>query len=385
MKQKLKNSKEESEVKKTLKGNKGITLIALVITIIVLLILAGVTIAMLSGENGILSRATETRSTNAEAQADEQAKLAYMGVKTEIIAEKVSNASYNAQSNAGKLGKKVKQDLKGNEWTISPDGTDETVQGEKITMTFTDSSLNNTNEKAIATNKIVYTIELPGAGETTVTLKKDGTEMTSGNSGGSEKTTSSVVFKDGETTVTTPAVGNDVEIGAEKFKVIKITGNKVTAMPYYNLDLTGTDIKQQTSGDTAYSTGQTVAFSSVASATWKANENITLGANESEITTPIANYQTYLRGLGASNVETKIGRYYEVGHAGATITEAEYIGNLSGLNPGSAGRFWLGSSGSGYGYPVCLVSNNGSFSSNSFRRADDYGVRPVIIITISGS
>ena len=35
------------------KKNKGITLIALVITIIVLLILAGVTIASLSGDNGI--------------------------------------------------------------------------------------------------------------------------------------------------------------------------------------------------------------------------------------------------------------------------------------------------------------------------------------------
>ena len=40
-----------------MKGNKGITLIALVITIIVLLILAGVSIAMLSGENSILRRA----------------------------------------------------------------------------------------------------------------------------------------------------------------------------------------------------------------------------------------------------------------------------------------------------------------------------------------
>ena len=34
--------------------NKGITLIALVITIIVLLILAGISIASLTGENGIL-------------------------------------------------------------------------------------------------------------------------------------------------------------------------------------------------------------------------------------------------------------------------------------------------------------------------------------------
>ncbi len=36
--------------------NTGITLIALVITIIILLILAGVTIATLTGENGILRK-----------------------------------------------------------------------------------------------------------------------------------------------------------------------------------------------------------------------------------------------------------------------------------------------------------------------------------------
>ena len=43
---------EEMEKEKTRFNQKGITLIALVITIIVLLILAGVTIAMLTGENG---------------------------------------------------------------------------------------------------------------------------------------------------------------------------------------------------------------------------------------------------------------------------------------------------------------------------------------------
>ena len=41
----------------------GITLIALVVSIIVLLILAGISISMLSGENGILNRATEAKRT----------------------------------------------------------------------------------------------------------------------------------------------------------------------------------------------------------------------------------------------------------------------------------------------------------------------------------
>lgn len=47
-----------------MRKQEGITLIALVITIIVLLILAGVTIAMLTGENGLLSRATSTKEAS---------------------------------------------------------------------------------------------------------------------------------------------------------------------------------------------------------------------------------------------------------------------------------------------------------------------------------
>ena len=52
-------------------NQKGITLVALVITIIVLLILAGVTIAALSGENGILSRASEASVKTKVADAKE--------------------------------------------------------------------------------------------------------------------------------------------------------------------------------------------------------------------------------------------------------------------------------------------------------------------------
>ena len=125
----------------TRKTNKGITLIALVITIIVLLILAGVTIAMLTGQNGILSRAQDTRGTNAYTSSVEQAKLAYMAVKTEIMTQKVANSSYDATKNAGKLAKIVKQDLAGSEWTISPNGIDETVTGEMIKIVYSNATL----------------------------------------------------------------------------------------------------------------------------------------------------------------------------------------------------------------------------------------------------
>ena len=65
-KEKISNMKRDS---------KGITLIALVITIIVLLILAGVTIATLTGDNGILTRATESKEQTELADEKEKVEL----------------------------------------------------------------------------------------------------------------------------------------------------------------------------------------------------------------------------------------------------------------------------------------------------------------------
>ena len=62
-------------LRNTLRRNKGITLIALVVTIIVLLILAGISIAMLTGQNGILNRAAEAKEKTRVAQEDENEKL----------------------------------------------------------------------------------------------------------------------------------------------------------------------------------------------------------------------------------------------------------------------------------------------------------------------
>lgn len=58
-------------MKGTIKKDKGITLIALVITIIVLLILAGVSISMLTGENGIINKATGAKE-NTEIGKEEE-------------------------------------------------------------------------------------------------------------------------------------------------------------------------------------------------------------------------------------------------------------------------------------------------------------------------
>ena len=67
--------KIKDRIKMKTKSNKGITLIALVITIIVLLILAGVTIAALSGDNGILKRAAEAKEQTNQKNDEETEKL----------------------------------------------------------------------------------------------------------------------------------------------------------------------------------------------------------------------------------------------------------------------------------------------------------------------
>ena len=61
---------------RNLSKTKGITLIALVITIIVLLILAGVSIATLTGDNGILNQAQRAKEETKIATDKEQRKLA---------------------------------------------------------------------------------------------------------------------------------------------------------------------------------------------------------------------------------------------------------------------------------------------------------------------
>ena len=58
---------------------KGITLIALVITIIVLLILAGVAIATLTGDNGILTKAAQAKNATEKANAKERIQIEVMG------------------------------------------------------------------------------------------------------------------------------------------------------------------------------------------------------------------------------------------------------------------------------------------------------------------
>ena len=132
-----------------IKKNNGITLIALVITIIVLLILAGVAIAMLSGENGILNKAKDAKEKTEKGQEQEETTLSDYALDMYFIE---NNKKYKCRygmitgfslDNERKVTDKV-QDLK-----------DALPQNESYEILQADGKTKLNNDQQIATGMIV--------------------------------------------------------------------------------------------------------------------------------------------------------------------------------------------------------------------------------------
>ena len=128
-----------------IKNNKGITLIALVITIIVLLILAGVSIAMLTGENGILNQATDARDDTEAAEIREKVELA---VQAAYAAQLAADPASTAELAATAVATQYNTD---NSASISFTGTGPwtaTIDGYTVTLTRSGKTFTVTAEKA---------------------------------------------------------------------------------------------------------------------------------------------------------------------------------------------------------------------------------------------
>ena len=81
------------------KKERGITLVALVVTIVVLLILAGVSISMVLGNNGIVKKATETQAAHDRAYAEDVIESGLKAVQIEVLSNtlptgKTANVAY---------------------------------------------------------------------------------------------------------------------------------------------------------------------------------------------------------------------------------------------------------------------------------------------------
>ena len=109
---------------------RGITLIVLVITIIVLLILAGVSIATLTGENGILTRADNAKTETTKAEAREMIQLetaaSFDNTGKYNVDKAIENLKNNAKIPAEDITKNddrtLKVKLNGYEFSVDENG-----------------------------------------------------------------------------------------------------------------------------------------------------------------------------------------------------------------------------------------------------------------------
>ena len=88
------------------KSNAAITLIALIITIIVLLILAGVTLNMVMGENGIFGKANNAKNKTEVAQYEEELRMCVLELQTDAAA---NGTTFNMETIKNKFVEKVKE------------------------------------------------------------------------------------------------------------------------------------------------------------------------------------------------------------------------------------------------------------------------------------
>ena len=147
-----------------MKNQKGITLIALVITIIVLLILAGVSIAMLTGENGILTQANSAKSETAKQEAVEKINLELNAVKAKIYERIVKYSNYEPESDLGGtitlvngLDQEISKMLQDDTVTFSTTATDADYTWKITNHKLIISYVNETKEVALTSGQIDLT------------------------------------------------------------------------------------------------------------------------------------------------------------------------------------------------------------------------------------
>lgn len=139
---------------KDFKNTKGITLISLVVSIVVLLILAGVSIVTLTGDNGIINRTTEAKRNSKIAEAEEEARLIYADYLIGNKAHATALADLETIYNYDKRNFTMKEDTQGTETingiktNLNPDLT----STEPETDTFTFAS-DDTTTKTITISK----------------------------------------------------------------------------------------------------------------------------------------------------------------------------------------------------------------------------------------
>ena len=140
-------------------NQKGVTLIALIVTIIVLIIIAGISIATLTGDNGVLQQTNAARVTQIEGTAREQVELGCSALKLAIEEAVANDGTYSALDNASKIQYVLVDVLEKDKAGLDGKFTKaDTEEADKIAIKYVGDDYKNATNNTEA--EIIYTIEL---------------------------------------------------------------------------------------------------------------------------------------------------------------------------------------------------------------------------------
>ena len=378
-------------MKNTKKTNKGITLIALVITIIVLLILAGVSIAMLTGDNGILTQANNAKDTTDYKNAEEAVQMETAG----------------SFDNNGKYSKDIaKNNLKNNLGILADDITD-----------------NEDGTLIVKYKGYTFTVDVNGR------LKDEGTPATASAvnaligqvvayEDGSGKVDSWRVYYASDTEmflISTNTVASSTAFGSDSGIPLRKTGASAdysgaadvfsaktesgAGYSYSNVDYGKTYNKLWFDTTTTDKNSRSKATAYLCD---PANWTKYIGSNAPSGTYAVGGptKELFIKSWNASKPQTHV---QEVSLVSADVTAGGYAYNkpdhlynddpiLNTILPATVGRtdglynngtsYWLASPSSSLTYDVCYVSLSGCVYGNYCNYARN-GVRPLVSIPMS--
>ena len=274
----------KQNLKERVNGKNGITLIALVITIIVLLILAGVTIATLTGDNGILTKAQNAKEKNAQKTVEEQINLAVQASKIneglvidkDILEQELTNNGIEiTKSENDELPWTVKKD--GYVYTISENGEVKEKGGIAITTGDIEILKGSTKGKKVSAQILrgeTGTIKWEHTGNITLSAT-EGNEVTvnvngNANAGDTATITARIDGKTYQDSINVKIVTQVTSVTAEKIEVSigdKKKIEKITATPenaegievtsYVSQDTTKVTVDEKTGEVTGVQEGET--------------------------------------------------------------------------------------------------------------------------------
>lgn len=281
---------------------------------------------MLSGNNGILQRATDAKENTGVAQIKEQINLAYHSA----LVDGQGKVTEDALEDAMEIEFKDKL------------VEDEENEGEKKLPSgwLTKPSPDDANKWRITIDGVY--LDVPAGISAKVGLE----ELTG------------VDF--GEKTSQTVENGDDLTIDNEQFRVLSNNGRQITAIPFYNITLNLSNPMQS-------STAEKIAFSTTNY--WpQGTDEIDMTDNRNNIQQYITAYSTKLSNLTNGKVTARIGKYSEM---------MPYNPNSDILTPSSSntGNYWLGSSYESEEMFVYMVYDGGLVSDEWYdeqRRCSSY-------------